>query len=73
MNLFNSLPAELQLQVRSVLSAYDSVIIDYENGRYRVGSLSLRDKYPSDFRHVGIIKNTDIFSLEEIKANYAAL
>lgn len=71
--IFNQLPSELKQQVLDTLTAYDSVIIDFENGKYKIGSLSLRDKYPADFRQVGVIKNSDVYTAEEMKKNYANL
>jgi hypothetical protein len=71
--ILNQLPAELKQQVLDTLTAFDSVIIDFENGNYKMGSLSLRDKYPVDFRQVGIIKNSDVYTAEEMKINYANL
>lgn len=68
-SILSQLPIELQQQVINKLTAFDSCVIDFENGKYKIGSCSLRDKYPDDFREVGIIYNYDIFTPEEIKQN----
>jgi len=67
--ILNILPSELIQNVLITLTAFDSVIIDFENGNFKIGSLSLRDKYPSDFRHIGVIKNTDVYTKEQIEEN----
>ena len=69
----NQLPKELKQQVLDILTAFDQVIIDFENGKYKIGSCSLRDKYPADFRQVCIIRNSDVYTEEEMKTNYANL
>ena len=71
--ILNLLSEELKQTVLNTLSAFDSVIIDFENGKYKIGSLSLRDKYPADFRQVGVIHNFDVFSKEEMRINRANL
>lgn len=71
--ILNQLPSKLRQEVLNTLTAFDSVIIDYINGKYVIGSLSLRDKYPDDFRQVGVIKNSDVYTEEEMKINYANL
>lgn len=71
--ILSKLTAELKQQVLDKLTVYDSAIIDFENGKYKIGSLSVRDKYPADFRHVGIIKNSDVYTKEEMIENYKNL
>lgn len=68
-NLLNLLDEQTRQLVIGTLTAYESVLIDYENGKYKIGSLCVRDKYPSDFRVVGKIYNYDIFTKEEIDYN----
>ena len=71
--ILNQLPEGLKQEVLNTLTAFDSVIIDFINGKYAIGSLSLRDKYPADFKQVGVIKNSDVYTEEEMKINYANL
>jgi len=68
--ILNQLPTELKNEVMNILTCYDKVIIDFENGKYKIGSYSLREIYPSDFKQVGIINNFDVYSKEEIEINY---
>ena len=67
--ILNLLDSETKQRVIDTLTAYDSVLIDFENGRYKIGALCLRDKYPADFRSVGKILNTDIYTNQEIEIN----
>lgn len=71
--IINQIPEELKHQVLDILTAFDSVIIDFENGKYKIGSCALRDKYPADFRQVGTIHNYEVYTKEEMIENYKKL
>ncbi len=63
----NTLPENTQNEIRQILRVYDSVSVEYANGRYTVliGS-ALQDKYADDFRVIGYIKQSDIYTRDEI-------
>jgi hypothetical protein len=64
-----SLPDQTQQEIRSWLTVYKTCTVTYANGRYHVGNLCIQSHYASDDRMIGTIKNTDIYTPDEIRAN----
>ena len=65
----NALPEGTQKEIKSWLAVYKTCTVTYENGRYQVGNLCIKAHYATDSRMIGTIKNTDVYTADEIKAN----
>jgi hypothetical protein len=71
MTNFNTLPIEVQADIKSALRAYDSAYVIYENGKYNVSvAIGLKAHYPADHKVIGEYKATEIFTEEERIVNY---
>lgn len=69
--ILDQLPAKTQGEVLEVLTCYDRCSVDFYNGKYHVHiGCGLQDKYPDDFRFVGVINNFDVYTPEQMKENY---
>jgi hypothetical protein len=70
----NLLPADVQASVRDKLTCYDTAYITRENGEYTYTAAVCLDtrKKATDFTMYEI-KNSDIYSVEERRANLAEL
>ena len=69
MTKFNSLPQEVQEEIKNRLKAYDDVDVWFEYGRYTFGT-SLTKTYAPDHRFVGTYRATDVYTEEERIVNY---
>lgn len=65
----SKLPENTQKEIRSWLAVYKTCTVTYESGRYHVGNLCIKSHYAADSRMIGTIKNTDVYTEDEIKAN----
>lgn len=72
--ILNQFPFSIQEEIKNTLTAFDSVNVDFSNGKFHVHTgISISNEYAEDFKFYGEIKNSDIYSAEEMKANYNAL
>jgi hypothetical protein len=63
-------PVEVQEEIKSTLTCFDSVNISFSNKKFRVSTgLGISSEYPEDFKYYGEIKNSDIYTKEEMKIN----
>lgn len=69
MEKFESLPQEVQKEIKSILKAYADVDVWYEYGRYTFGT-ALTKKYAPDHRFVGTYRAADVYTEEERIINY---
>ena len=69
--IISSLPGDAQSEVFEVLKWFSGCFISFANGKYVVSvGCALLDKYPQDFKSIGYLKNTDVYTNDEI--NYFA-
>ena len=74
MKTLNQFPEEIQNQIMDTLTAYKSVNIDFSNGKFNVHTgISISTSYPEDFKYYGVIKNSDVYSPEQIRYNTSQL
>ena len=67
-------PAEIQSEIRNVLTAFDKVTVLFYNGKFRVTTnIAILDKYLADFRVCEEIKNFEVYTEAEMKYNYSQL
>ena len=68
---FNTLPDDVQSEIKEWLKVYDETHVTFENGKYKVSSsVSIRSHYPDDFKVIGSYKADEIFTKEERMINY---
>lgn len=66
-SILKSLPDEVQCEVLDTLKWFSGCFISFANGRFNISvGCGLLDKYPQDFKSIGYLKNTDIYTNEEI-------
>lgn len=71
LQLFKSLPNEVQDKIYDTLGAYDTCNVIFENGEYKVFTASfIISNYPEDFRVVGYFHKDELFTEEEQITNY---
>ena len=71
MTNLNSLPIEIQEQVRNTLRAFDKCDVWFEYGEYKVQvGACLRAKYAPDHRFVATFTKDEIFTEKEQIENY---
>ncbi len=67
----NQFPTAIQEEIKSTLTCFDSVNISFSNGKYRVSTgIGISSEYAEDFKFYGEIKNSDIYTKEEMRINY---
>ena len=67
----NTLPKEVQEEVKETLKAFDKVNVIYEYGAYHVSpSLCIKEVYSADHEFIGTYKAVDVFTPEERIINY---
>ena len=68
--LLNTLPANIQSEVMETLTAFDKCNVDFYNGKYHVHiGCGIQDEYPVDFRFICVVKNSDVYTPDQIKQN----
>lgn len=71
MEKLESLPLEIQEQVKDTLGAYNEVHVIFSDGEYHASTgIMLLGHYPSDHRFVGSYKVDDVFNEDEKILNY---
>jgi hypothetical protein len=71
LNLFNTLPLEVQNKAKQVLKAYDNVNVVFEDGIYNVSPNScLKATYSADHKVIGRFNKNEIFTEDEQIVNY---
>lgn len=69
--LFESLPVEIQADIKRTLRAYDKCNVYYEYGEYHVSTAYfLSAEYAPDFRTIGEFTAKELFTPEERMINY---
>lgn len=67
----NTLPIEVQNEVKDTLKAYDECNVVFANGEYHVStSIMLLNVYPKDHKYIGDFYANDVFNDEEKILNY---
>ena len=59
MEKFNSLPQDLQVEIKNILKAYNDVDVWYEYGRYTFGT-AMKKTYAHDHRFIGKYRESDV-------------
>ena len=68
---FNTLPIEVQADIKKALRAYDRAFVVFEYGEYHVSvGISLKAQYAPDHKFIGEYKATEIFTEDERAINY---
>ena len=71
MEILNNLPMEIIEKIKGILKAYDKCNVVYEDGKYEVRTgVCLQANYSQDFRVIGEIKASDIYTPKEMILNY---
>ncbi|GHV34244.1 hypothetical protein FACS1894187_04420 [Synergistales bacterium] len=71
MHDFYTLPLRVREQAKDTLRAYSSVHITFANGEYSVSTgICLMSKYPDDFKVIGDVVASDIYTDDERIVNY---
>ena len=65
-----SLPVDVQNEIRRMLKAYNEASVTYEYGRYHIGGVSIKKEYGADHRYVGTYFADDVYTEEERMINY---
>lgn len=70
-NKLNTLPKEVQDEVKNTLKAYDEAHVIYEYGEYHVSvGVALKAHYAPDHKVIGTFKANEIFTQDERIENY---
>lgn len=67
----NTLPKEVQHEVKSILKAYDEVNVIFEYGEYHVSpGITLKARYAEDHEFIGTYKAKEVYTEPERTINY---
>ena len=71
MKNLNTLPNEVQHEVKSILKAYDEVNVIFEYGEYNVSpGITLKASYAEDREFIGTYKAKEVYTEQERTINY---
>lgn len=67
----NTLPIEVQNEVRNTLKAYDECNVTFSNGEHHVSTnIMILNVYPEDYKYIGDFNKGEVFGAEERILNY---
>ena len=67
----NTLPVEVQNEVKDILKAYNEVNVTFEYGEYHVSPcISLKATYGEDHEFIGTYKAKEVYTEKERTINY---
>ena len=70
-NMINTLPIEVQEDIKKTLRAYDKVTVSFEYGKYHVSTgTMLKAVYGQDHKVLGYVTKEDIYTAIEQMENY---
>jgi hypothetical protein len=71
MKKFETLPMNIQNDIRKILKAFDNCYVTFEYGEYHVSSgFGIKAEYGSDYEWIGDYTAKEIFTEEEMMLNY---
>jgi len=69
--ILNKFPTSIQDEILSTLTCFDRCNVDFYNGKYHVHvGCGIQNRYPDDFRFIGVINNFDVYTPEQMRENY---